>query len=86
MLDGDKPLEVHGREWQVIKVEPGVRGESPMSSSGVRRGGIGDRMGEEGKTKYRLGERADCGGKFESGMESGVCIEGGTENACRGGC
>lgn len=82
-LEGDKPLEVRGREWAKIKVEPGVRGESPTWSSGVRRG---DRMGEEGRTKSRLGETSDCGGLFESGMGSGVCVEGGTEYARRGGC
>lgn len=84
-LEGDKPLEVRGREWQKIKVEPGVGGESPALSSGVRRGGIGDRMGEHGRTKSRLGETGDCGGTFESGMGSGVCVEGDTENARRGG-
>ena len=82
-LEGDKPLEVWGREWAKIKLEPGVHGESPTWSFGVKRG---DRLGEEGRTKSRLGETGDCGGLFKSGRGSGVCVEGGTEYARRGGC
>lgn len=34
-LEGDKPLEVHGKEWRSIKVEPGVGGEERRTKLGL---------------------------------------------------
>jgi hypothetical protein len=41
----------------------------------------GDRLEEERRTKSRLSEIGECDGTFESGMGSGVCVEGDTGNA-----
>jgi hypothetical protein len=81
-IQGEKPVEIRGREWRSIKVEPGVGGTTEVSYPASV---DGDRLEEERRTKSRLGEIGECDGTFESGMGSGVCVEGNTNNVRRGG-
>jgi hypothetical protein len=81
-IDAEKPLEVRRREWPTIKVEPRVGGAREMTQSASL---TRERLEEERRTKSRLGETGDCDGTFESGMGSGVCVEGDTGNALQGG-
>lgn len=74
-FEEDKPLEVRGREWRAIKLEPGL-----TYSSTPRGGG-----GEGGRTKSRLGSTGDCEGTFDSAPGSGVCVEGEGGDTQRGG-
>jgi hypothetical protein len=45
----------------------------------------GERLEEEKRTKSGLGETGNCDGTFQSGMGSGMCVEGDTGNARREG-
>ena len=90
-LEGDKPLQVRGRDWVKIKVELGEARVNPASSSLVKTIVHGDTMkalgktkSSLGKTKSSLGETGDCRGAFQSGLGSGVSTEGFPEISPRG--
>ena len=83
-LEGDKPIQVRGRDWLKIKVEPGEARVNPASSSLVKTVVHGDTMKALGKTKSSLGETGDCGGAFQFGLGSGVSAEGFPEISPRG--
>ena len=86
-------VDVRGKEWPAIKVElgelrvaapPTLRGPRPgelrTAAPPTQRGRPPFRVKEEQEpamTKSYLGETGDCDGNFESGMGSGVCVQGG---------
>ena len=84
-LEGDKPLQVRDRDWQKIKLEPGEGGGSLASSSMMKARVVGDLMTAIDRTKSKLSETGDCGGPFESGMGSGLFVDGVPEKIQRGG-
>jgi len=86
-IEADKPLQVHSREWQKIKVELGEGANNPTSSALVKaREIVGGRMGQEERTKSRLGETRDCSGAFELRMDFGFFIEDDAKNFHKGRC
>ena len=65
-------VHVRGNEWRAIKLEPGVAG-APVARASLQ----GKKEGLElAITKSCLGETKDRDGNFESGMGSGVCVQG----------
>ena len=80
-LEGDKPVQKRGREWQKIKVEPGEAGVSPASSSLVKTKVHGEAFW---RTKSILGDTGDCGDAFQCTMGSWVSSEGFSEISPRG--
>ena len=64
---------MRGKEWRSIKLEPGV---------------VVLLQGKEGLdpaiTKSCLGKTGDCDGNFESGMGSGVCVQGSVRDHSEG--
>ena len=69
-------VDVRGKEWRSIKLEPGVAvaRASLQSAEGL----------EPAITKSCLGETGDCDGNFESGMGSGVCVQGSVRDHSEG--
>ena len=79
-FEGKTSVDVWGKEWCSIKLEPGV------PSVAVARGGM--QVKNEGLeaaiTKSCLGETGDCDGNFESGMGLAVCVQGSVRDQSEG--
>lgn len=75
-FEGKKAVDVRGKEWRSIKLEPGV--SAAIVSRALMQGkseGLDPAI-----TKSCLGDTGDCDGNFESGMGSGVCVQGGVRD------
>jgi hypothetical protein len=81
-FEGKIVVDVRGKEWRAIKLEPGVAGAPTASAAlgkSVKSVGL-----EPANTKSCLGETGDCDGNFESGMGSGVCVQGSVRDHSEG--
>lgn len=85
-----QPLDVRGKEWRAIKVEPGLQEDrtkggaetAPLRFLGRPSITEGNACGGTRPRSERSGE---CDTTFESGLGSGVCAEGEAEDGERGG-
>ena len=73
-------VDVREKEWWAIKLEPRVAG-APVARASLQ----GKKEGlEPAITKSCLGETGVCNGNFESGMGSGVCVQGSVRDHSEG--
>ena len=84
-FEGKGPVDVRGKEWRSIKVEPGTEGDGGGGTFDSGRKPLHvKKEGAEGGLGSCLGETGDCDGNFESGMGSGVCVQGSVQDRSEG--
>ena len=84
-FEGKGPVDVRGKEWRSIKVEPGTEGEREGGTFDSKRKPLPAKTeGGEGGLGSCLAETGDCDGNFESGMGSGVCVQGSVQDRSEG--
>ena len=68
---------MRAKEWRNIKVELGTKAQTPQPTVAITRVPLETKKEHDAAiTKSCLRETRDCDGNFESGMGSGVCVQG----------